>query len=64
MILKFRDTDNDIHLIESDKIVRFCKETENSCLISLGAGFYIPINKSIEEVEKRLFQLGIKVTEF
>jgi len=63
MFLVFRDIENDIHLIESDKIVSIGKETENSCLLNLGGGYYIPINKSIDEVEKRFFQLGIKVTE-
>jgi len=50
MFLVFRDIENDIHLIESDKIVSIGKETENSWLVNLGGCYYIPTNKSKYEI--------------
>ena len=63
MLLKFKDTENDIHLIDTDKIVNYCQVNEVATIINFVDGYEVKINKSIDEVETRLFQLGIKVTE-
>lgn len=64
MFLKVKDEDNDIIFINIKKILLFGGIENKNTQIQLQDGFFVEINKSVEEVEKRFFQLGIKVKEF